>query len=87
MIATWQKAMFSAFPELLASAESNGAIQTELLFKDATTQISGCGMSEGIFLEMESDCKQDCGSCDQIDKLLCLVAELQEEVSSRLRSI
>lgn len=79
--------MSSAFPELLASGKTNGTIQTELLFKDATTQVSGCGMSEWIFLEMESDCKQDCGSCDQIDELFCLVAELQEEVSSRLRSI
>ncbi|TRZ07111.1 hypothetical protein HGM15179_019999 [Zosterops borbonicus] len=72
---------------LLASGKTNGAIQTELLFNDATTQVSGCGMSEGIFLEVESDCKQDCGSYDQIDELLCQVAELQEEASSRLRSI
>lgn len=34
----------------------------------------------------ESDCKQACGRCDQIDELLCLVAELQEEVN-RQRSI
>lgn len=87
MVAIWQKAVSSASPELLASGKTNAAIQTELLFKDATTQVSGCGISEGIFLEMESDCKQDCGSCDQTDELLCLVAELQVEVSSRLRSI
>lgn len=86
-MATWQKAVSSASPELLASGKTNGAIQTELLFKDATTQISVCGMSERIFLKIESDCKQDCGSCDQIDELLYLVAELQEEVSSRLSSI
>ncbi|KAF4803652.1 hypothetical protein TURU_014342 [Turdus rufiventris] len=79
MMATWQKAVSSASPELLASGKTNGAIQTELLFKDATTQISVCGMSERIFLKIESDCKQDCGSCDQIDELLYLVAELQEE--------
>lgn len=35
---------------------------------------------------MESDCKQACGRCDQIDELLCLMAELQEEVGRR-RSI
>lgn len=84
MVVTWQKAVSSASPDLLASGKTNGDIQTELLFKDATMQVSGCGMSEGIFLEMESDCKQDCGSCDQIDELLCFVAELQEELSSRL---
>ena len=35
---------------------------------------------------MEGDSKQACGRCDQVDELLCMVAELQEEVS-RLRSI
>jgi len=36
--------------------------------------------------EIESDCKQACGRCDQINELLCLVAELQEEVG-RMRCI
>jgi len=35
---------------------------------------------------VEGDSKQACGRCDQVDELLCIVAELQEEVS-RLRSI
>ncbi|XP_074991813.1 uncharacterized protein LOC142074828 isoform X2 [Calonectris borealis] len=86
MVTTRQKAVSSAAPELLAPSRTNAATQTELLFRHAPTQVSGCGMCEGIFLEVESDCKQDCGRCDQIDELLCLVAELQEEVS-RLRSI
>jgi len=86
MVTTQQNAVSPASPELLAPARTNAAAQTELLFKHVTTQLSGCGMFEGIFLEVESDHKQDRGRCDQIDKLLCLVVELQEEVS-RLRSI
>lgn len=43
-------------------------------------------MCAGIFLEIESDSKQACERCDQIDELFCLVAELQKEVG-RLRSI
>ena len=86
MVTTQQKAVSSASPELLAPGRTNAATQTELLFKHATTLVSGCGMYEGIFLEVESDCKHACGRCDQTDELLCLVAELQEEVS-RLRSI
>ncbi|KAK4818853.1 hypothetical protein QYF61_020072 [Mycteria americana] len=82
MVTTQQKAVSSASPELLAPGGTSAATQ----FKHATTQVSGCGMCEGIFLEVDSDCKQACGGCDQIDKLLCLVAELQEEVG-RLRSI
>jgi len=60
--------------------------QTELLLEHVTTQVSSCGVCEGIFLEIESDCKQACGRCDQINELLCLVAELQEEVG-RMRCI
>lgn len=60
--------------------------QTELLFKRVTAQVSSCGMCERIFLEVESDCKEACGRCDQTDELLCLVAELLEEVG-RLSSI
>lgn len=60
-------------------------MQTELLLKHVTTQVSGCGMCAGISLEMEDDNKQVCGWCDQVDELPCLVAEMQEEVD-RLRS-
>lgn len=35
---------------------------------------------------MEDDSKQTCGRCTQVDELLCLVAELWEEMG-RLRSI
>ena len=86
MVTTQQKAVSSASAELLAPGRTNAATQRELLFKQVTAQVSGCGMCEGIFLEVESDCKQACGKCDQIDELPCLVAELQEEVG-RLRSI
>ena len=71
---------------MVTTGRTNAATQTELLYKHVIPQVSSCGMCEGIFLEVESDCKQACGRCDQIDELLCLVAELQEEVS-RLRSI
>ncbi|GAB0204616.1 mitochondrial enolase superfamily member 1 [Grus japonensis] len=81
MVTTQQKADSSASPELLAPGRTNANTQTELVFQHVTTQVSRCGMSEGIFLEVESDCKNDCGRCDQIAELLCLVAELQEEVT------
>ncbi|CAN0067156.1 unnamed protein product, partial [Bubo scandiacus] len=71
-VTTQQKAVFSASPELLALCRTNAATQTELLFSHATTQVSVCGMCEGLFLEVESDCKQACGRCDRIDELLCL---------------
>lgn len=35
---------------------------------------------------MESSCGHTCGGCSQEEELLCLVAELQEEVG-KLRSI
>lgn len=76
----------SASPELLAPGRTDAAAQTELLFECTSTQTSSCGMCEGIFPEVESDCKQACGRCDQTDELHCLVANLQEEVG-RLRNI
>ena len=51
-MAILQKAVFSASPELLAPGRANAATQSELLFKHATTQVSGCGMCEGVFLEV-----------------------------------
>lgn len=87
-MATCQKDTSSASPELLAPDRSvtSAATQTELLSKNATTQVSDCKVCARIFLEMEGDSKQDCGRCDQVDELLCLVAQLQEEVG-RLRSL
>jgi len=86
MVSIQQKATSSASPELLAPGRTNAATQRELPFKHATTQASSCGVYEGIFLEEKSDCNQTCEKCDQTDELLCLVAELQDEVS-RLKSI
>lgn len=86
MMTTWQKVVLSISPELLVPGRTNAAAQMELPFKRVTAQVSNCGMCEWIFLEVESDCKQVCGRCDQIDELLWLVAELQEEVG-RLRSL
>lgn len=83
---TWQKTVSPAASELLAPGRTNAVTQTELLLKHAATQVSSCGMCEELLLEMESDYKQGCRRGDQIDELLCFVAELQEEVS-RLRII
>lgn len=71
MVTTRQKTVSSVSPELQAPDRTNAATQTELLSKYTTTQICGCGMCEGIILEVESDCKQACERCDQIDELLC----------------
>lgn len=68
--------MSFAFPELLAPSRSNAATQTELLLEHVTIQASDFGMYEGIFREVESDSKK-------ADDLLCLVAELQEEVANQ----
>ncbi|PKU49363.1 hypothetical protein llap_402 [Limosa lapponica baueri] len=86
MVITQQKAVSSASPEFLAPGRTNVTTQTELQSKHLATQVSGCGICEGIFLESDSDCKQACGSCEQADELLCFVAELQEEVG-RQRNI
>ena len=67
MVTTWHKAVSSASPGLLAPGITNAATQTELLSKHATTQVSGCGMCAGTFLDVESDSQQACGRSDQID--------------------
>lgn len=84
MVTAWQKDVSSAPPELLAPSRTNAATQRALLSDHVTTQVSSCGVCTGIFLEVESDCKEDCGRCDQVDEMLCLVTEFEEV--SRLRS-
>lgn len=82
MAAWWEhgKTVSSAFTELLTLGRTNGAKESKLLFNYRTTQISSCGMCEEIFLDMESECKQVCGRCDQAHELLSLVAEGQDDM-------
>lgn len=79
-VRTQQNTVSSAFAELLTLGRTNAAPESKLLFNYTTTQISSCGICEEIFLDMESDCKQVCGRCDEIHELLSLVTEGQDEV-------
>ena len=54
--------------------------------KYAATQVSGCRKCLGLLLFMHGSRVDSCVRCDQVDDLLCVVAELREEVE-RLRSI
>lgn len=54
--------------------------------KDAATQASGCAECLCLALAPENGMGGTCVRCDQVNDLLCLVAELKEEVE-RLRSI
>ncbi|KAK4832349.1 hypothetical protein QYF61_021878 [Mycteria americana] len=58
----------------------------ELPGKHAATQVSGCRECLGISLFTHGSRADSCVRCDQVDDLLCMVAELREEVE-RLRSI
>ncbi|KAK4806226.1 hypothetical protein QYF61_013370 [Mycteria americana] len=80
MVFTRQKAM----PSVLARVDA--ATQTELPGKHAATQVSGCRECLGISLFTHGSRADSCVRCDQVDDLLCMVAELREEVE-RLRSI
>ncbi|KAK4810652.1 hypothetical protein QYF61_007389 [Mycteria americana] len=80
MVFTRQKAM----PSVLARVDV--ATQMELPQKHAATQVSGCRECQGLSLFMDGSSEDSCVRCDQVDDLLCMVAELQEEVE-RLRSI
>ncbi|KAK4830603.1 hypothetical protein QYF61_012029 [Mycteria americana] len=60
--------------------------QTELPQKHAATQVSGCRECLGLSLFRHGSRADSCVRCDQVDDLLCMVAELREEVE-RLRSI
>jgi len=62
------------------------ATQTEVPRKHTAVQVSGCSECHQLALETESNKGNMCIRCDQVDYLLCLVAELREEVD-RLRSI
>lgn len=81
MAAWWEHSKTQLCFYWVANYWSNqGCTKSKLLFNYTTTQISSCGMCGEVFLEMESDCKQVCGRCDQTHELLLLVAEGQDEV-------
>ncbi|KAK4813363.1 hypothetical protein QYF61_003562 [Mycteria americana] len=80
MVFTRQKAM----PSVLARVDL--ATQTELPQKHAATQVSGCRECLGLLLFMHGSRGNSCVRCNQVDDLLCMVAELWEELE-RLRSI
>ncbi|KFW72624.1 hypothetical protein AS28_04863, partial [Pygoscelis adeliae] len=60
--------------------------QTEPSRKHAAVQVSGCRECLSLSAVAEGGRDDTCVRCDQVDDLLCLVAELKEEVE-RLRSI
>jgi len=60
--------------------------QTEVPGKHAAAQASGCSECRQPALETDNSKGNGCTRCHQVDYLLCLVAELREEVD-RLRSI
>jgi len=62
------------------------AIQTEVPGKYTAVQVSGCSECHQLALEADNSKGNNCIRCNQVDYLLCLVAELREEVD-RLRSI
>jgi len=62
------------------------ATQTEVPGKHAAVQVSGCSECHQLALETDNSKGNNCIRCDQMHYLLCLVAELREEVD-RLRSI
>jgi len=60
--------------------------QTEVPGKQAAVQVSGCSECHQLVLGTDNRKGNNCIRCDQVDYLLCLVAELREEVD-RLQSI
>ena len=60
--------------------------QTEVHGKHAAVQVSGCSECHQLALEADNNKGNNCISCNLVDYLLCLVAELREEVD-RLWSI
>ncbi|KAJ7413966.1 hypothetical protein WISP_87324 [Willisornis vidua] len=62
------------------------SIQTESSKKDAATQAYGCIDCLSLEVLPEDSVRSTCIQCEQVNNLLCLVAELKEEVE-RLRSI
>ena len=60
--------------------------QTEVPGKHAAVQVSGCSECYQLALETDNSKGNNCIRCNQVDYLLCLVAELREE-ADRLWSI
>ncbi|KAK4831120.1 hypothetical protein QYF61_015423 [Mycteria americana] len=71
---TVEKAMRSVL------AKVDVATQMELPRKHAVVQVSGCRQCLGLSLFTHGSRVDSCVKCDQVNDLLCMVAELQEEV-------
>ncbi|KAK4815560.1 hypothetical protein QYF61_004077 [Mycteria americana] len=67
-------------PSLEVFKRVDAAAQTELPQKHVATQVSGCRECLGLSLFTHGSRADSCVRCDQVDDLLCMVAELQEEV-------
>ncbi|KAK4810861.1 hypothetical protein QYF61_008833 [Mycteria americana] len=80
MVPTRRKAASSA------PARKDSSTQTELPRKHTAVQVSGCRECHQLALKSDGSGGKSCVRCDQVDYLLCLVAELREDVD-RLRSI
>lgn len=80
IVRTQQNTVSSAFTEFLILGRTNSATESKLLSNYKTLQISSYGMCEEIFLDMESDCKQICGRCDQVHELLSSMSEGQDKM-------
>lgn len=62
------------------------ATQTECQLKNAALQVSGCTECLNLLLPSEGSRDTACESCEQVDDLVSLVAQLKVEVE-RLRAI
>ena len=71
---------------LRTTARRNVATLVETPQKHAAVRVSGCRECLSLALVPKGSRDNSCLWCDQVDDLLCLVAELKEEVE-RLRSI
>lgn len=58
----------------------------ELPQKHGAVQVSGCRKCQSLTLLLEGSRETDCVSCDHVDNLFSLVAELEEE-GERLGSV
>lgn len=69
-----------------AAASKSVLTQTESPRKDAAVQAPGCREGLSLVLRSEDSEKDTCVQCEQVNDLLCPVAEPKEEVG-RQRSI
>ncbi|KAK4815580.1 hypothetical protein QYF61_004097 [Mycteria americana] len=78
-MARW-KGVVCRFAQQFAQAGVDAAAQMELPQKHAATQVSGCRECLGLSLFTHGSRADSCVRCDQVDDLLCVVAELREEI-------